>query len=213
MSNCEVNHLPTLGVEQHQLKEILRCILHTIIFNRALGPVEPREVDSELFDVTYVQCGDSRVTHRVEEKINHLCAWAEKHPGRKSQTCLSFYEKRKRQNWLGIGGSQEERLFWEQWCINFEVLDPKISQAEQSSFSAPSVRSQRQAKLQSALEDLLLTVVRIVNEKKEHIPPVVSANTLTFPFDISVAGEYGSSFGFETVRRIIMQASPPPVLN
>ena len=51
-----------------------------------------------------------------------------------------------------------------------------------------AVRRQRQAKLQSALEDLLLTIVRIVNEKKEHIPPVVSANTLTFPFDISIAG-------------------------
>ena len=51
-----------------------------------------------------------------------------------------------------------------------------------------AVRSQRQVKLQSALEDLLLTIVRIVNEKKEHIPPVVSANTLTFPFDISIAG-------------------------
>jgi len=35
-------------------------LLHTIIFNRALGPVRPREVDSELFDITYVRgqcCG------------------------------------------------------------------------------------------------------------------------------------------------------------
>lgn len=30
-------------------------LLHTIIFNRALGPVRPREVDSELFDITYVR--------------------------------------------------------------------------------------------------------------------------------------------------------------
>ena len=29
-------------------------VLHTILFNRALGPVKPKEVDSELFDVTYV---------------------------------------------------------------------------------------------------------------------------------------------------------------
>ena len=30
-------------------------VLHTIIFNRALGPVRPREVDSELFEITYVR--------------------------------------------------------------------------------------------------------------------------------------------------------------
>ena len=29
-------------------------ILHTIMFNRALGLVRPREVDSELFEITYV---------------------------------------------------------------------------------------------------------------------------------------------------------------
>jgi len=175
--------------------------------------VEPKEVDSELFDVTYVQCGDPKVASKVEEKINQLCAWVEKHPGRKSQACLSFYEKRKRQNWLGIGGNQEERLFWEQWCINLEVLDPKVSLTEQSSFSASSARAQRQAKLQAALEELLTAIVRIVNDKKEHIPPVVSANTLTFPFDISVLGEGGSNFGLDSVRRLLMQASPPPVLS
>jgi hypothetical protein len=30
-------------------------LLHTIIFNRALGAIKPVEVDSELFDVTYVR--------------------------------------------------------------------------------------------------------------------------------------------------------------
>lgn len=49
-------------------------------------------------------------------------------------------------------------------------------------------RRQRHAKLQSSLEELLSAIVCLVNEKKEHIPPVVSANTLTFPFDISIAG-------------------------
>jgi hypothetical protein len=30
---------------------------------------------------------------------------------------LSFYEKRKKQSgWAIIGGAQEERLYWEQWC-------------------------------------------------------------------------------------------------
>lgn len=29
-------------------------VLHTIMFNRSLGQVKPQDVDSELFDITYV---------------------------------------------------------------------------------------------------------------------------------------------------------------
>ena len=54
MSNCEVVELPPIDLEPHQVTEVLRCILHTIIFNRSLGVVKPREVDSELFELTWV---------------------------------------------------------------------------------------------------------------------------------------------------------------
>lgn len=33
-------------------------VLHTIIFNRALGAFRPKEVDSELFDITYVSLAE-----------------------------------------------------------------------------------------------------------------------------------------------------------
>lgn len=77
MSNCETITLPVVEVEPHQVREVLRCegvrgfltpcvtltpsthlpsgVLHTILFNRALGMVKPRNVDSELFDITYVR--------------------------------------------------------------------------------------------------------------------------------------------------------------
>ena len=51
-----------------------------------------------------------------------------------------------------------------------------------------AARAQRQAKLQAALEELMTLVVRTINEKKDHIPPVVSSAVLTFSFDISIAG-------------------------
>lgn len=43
-------------MEPLEVREVLRCLLHTILFNRALGPVALREVDSELFDgLTWVR--------------------------------------------------------------------------------------------------------------------------------------------------------------
>ena len=50
------------------------------------------------------------------------------------------------------------------------------------------MRVARAARLQSALEDRLAAIVQAVNAKREHIPPVVSAAVVTFPFDISIAG-------------------------
>ena len=59
--NCEVFTLsPTSGpfeLEQHQVREVLRILLHTIVFQRALGPVKPVERDSELFEITWVSQG------------------------------------------------------------------------------------------------------------------------------------------------------------
>lgn len=56
MANCEVFALkPVLELEAHQIREVLRLLLHSIIFQRALGPVKPVERDSELFDVTWVR--------------------------------------------------------------------------------------------------------------------------------------------------------------
>mmetsp|Transcript_69054 Transcript_69054/g.218395 ORF Transcript_69054/g.218395 Transcript_69054/m.218395 type:complete len:110 (-) Transcript_69054:958-1287(-) len=79
--NCEVTNVPLLDVENHQIREVLRSILHTILFSRALGLVQPKDVDSELFNLTYVQCGEKDVERKVEDRINCFCDWVEKHPG------------------------------------------------------------------------------------------------------------------------------------
>jgi hypothetical protein len=39
--------------------------------------------------------------------------------------------------------------------------------------------------------------VTAVNDKRDHIPPVVSASAVTFPFDIQVAGWGGGGYGGE----------------
>ncbi len=54
-------------------------VLHTIIFNRALGAFRPKEVDSELFDITYVSsklssayCTHAAVPGRLHMLLLHL---------------------------------------------------------------------------------------------------------------------------------------------
>ena len=55
--NLQEQKLDALVLAPFQVKEALRCILHTILFARSLGLTEPLEVQSELFDVTYMRNG------------------------------------------------------------------------------------------------------------------------------------------------------------
>ncbi|GFR42788.1 hypothetical protein Agub_g3751 [Astrephomene gubernaculifera] len=240
MANCETHNLPVLELEPHQIREALRCVLHTIIFNRALGYVIPKDVDSELFDITYVQCGDPSVEARVESRITDFCAQVEKRPAELHQLQLSFYETRRKQAWFG---TQDERLYWETWVLSVLVLQPDISlqqqqqqqpAVQQQQHAAPAaatsvssqqqqqlagntqVRAARAARLQAALEEQLALVVRRVNDRRDHLPPVLSSAAVTFPFDITFSGSStrGSlQGGLQAVGKMLLKATPPPVLG
>ncbi|KXZ47205.1 hypothetical protein GPECTOR_37g211 [Gonium pectorale] len=241
MANCETHNLPVLELEPHQIREALRCVLHTIIFNRALGYVIPKDVDSELFDITYAQCGDPGVEAKVESRLADFCAQVEKRPIELHQLQLSFYETRRKQAWFG---SQDERLYWETWTLSVLVLQPSdltlqqqqpqpqpqasaaaaasaqqasaAQQAQQQQPNYAQARAARAARLQSALEEQLALVVRRVNDRRDHLPPVLNASATTFPFDITFSGSAprGSlQGGLQAVGKMLLKATPPPVLG
>jgi autophagy-related protein 101 len=54
------------------VREILKCIVHTIIFNRALGHVSPRDVDLQLLDVSYVEVCDEEIERQVEAGLRKV---------------------------------------------------------------------------------------------------------------------------------------------
>eukprot|EP00898_Chlorokybus_atmophyticus_P003468 jgi/Chlat1/4121/Chrsp269S03956 len=203
--NCEVISLKELEVEFYQIREVLRCILHTILFHRALGLVKPRDVDSELFDITYVHCGDPALDKTLEEKIDLFCNWVERQPGKpykSGQINLSFYEKRHKHIWFG---TKEQRLYWEQWCVHLSVVQP-------GSYDTDAERTRRHKALEEALSDVLLQILRVANDKREHIPPVVSPEVATFPYELTIPSASDSSFGMDMFKRML-QTQPPAMLN
>ncbi|KHG24008.1 hypothetical protein F383_06361 [Gossypium arboreum] len=160
--NCEVCQLKELEVEHFEIREVLRCILHTIVFHRALGLVRPKDVDLELFEITYVQCGDVELEKKIDEKIDHFISWVEKHPNKKSQICLSFYEvKSKQPSWFT---NKTERLYWEQWYINLNVTQHPKHHSSKSHHTklvvdpgerATEERSSRRAMVEASLREFI----------------------------------------------------------
>ena len=58
--NCKDHHLPELELSTGQVREALQCILHTILFIRSPGPVAPRDVECEGFDLTYTRIASDK---------------------------------------------------------------------------------------------------------------------------------------------------------
>ncbi|XBJ05393.1 hypothetical protein VPH35_024191 [Triticum aestivum] len=205
--NCETCHLNELELEPLEIKDVLRCILHTIFFHRTLTLVRPKDVDCDLFEITYVQCGLAELEKEVDEKINQFIAWSEKHPNRKSQVCLSFFdEKNKHPGWFS---SKTERVFWEQWFINLHVTSPKGQGKSRGSKAPANTKGQaleetssRRDALSLLIQEVLFQIINYANEKKDHIPPI---SDRIFNHEILVPSSSDSVFGWnaDVLRRAL----------
>ncbi|QDZ22741.1 DUF1649 domain-containing protein [Chloropicon primus] len=221
MSNCEVVDLPSIEVEHpHQVQDVLRCVLHTVLFNRALGLVRPREVDLELFNITYVQCVDRNLERTIDEKVNVVLNWMERHPGKPAQVSLRFFEKRYKQTWFS---KQEERLYWEQWNINVGCsaqvgAGAQVGMRQRSKTTSIDTHDlqehhEKQVRLQSLLRAVLTQILTHVNNKKEHIPPVVSSDAVTFPYEINVSNPDNSQSSLVALKKLLSQTKAPQMLT
>ncbi|KAG2719899.1 hypothetical protein I3843_02G007400 [Carya illinoinensis] len=215
--NCEVCQLKELEVEHFEIGEVLRCILHTIVFHRALGLVRPKDVDLELFEITYVQCGDVELEKKIDEKIEQFISWVEKHPNKKSQICLSFYEekKNKQPSWFS---NKIERIHWEQWYISLNVAQHTKAHSSKSHHSklafdpaesAVEERSVRRAALEASLREVMFQIIKFANEKKDHVPPIPNREGIvSFPYEITIPSSSDSAFGMDMIKRMLQSGHP-----
>ncbi|CAH8339922.1 unnamed protein product [Eruca vesicaria subsp. sativa] len=216
--NCEACQLKELEVESFEIREVLRCILHTIVFHRALGLIRPKDVDLELFEITYVQCGEIEVEKKIDEKIEQLITWIDKHPNKKCQICLSFYEvKTKQPSWFT---NKIERSYWEQWHISLNVLlptKPPIGKSHHSKLvvdpgEESEERSSRRTLLEQSLQEVLFQIIKFVNEKKDHVPPI-NDGVIYCPFEITFPSASDSTFGMDMLKRMLHSGSHPSMLS
>lgn len=208
--NLEEHVLDVLVVPPFQVKEALRCLLHTILFNRALGPVRPREMDSELFALSYVRCGVAAVDKSVEEAIekfsNQLRLNRDTSRGR---IVLSFYNRRIKKTFFGMS-STEEKVYWEKWVIPV-VASSKSSSDYNRKPSGSDIRRERdkrQRQTEEALRDSMLSIISRVNKKRQHLPPVNlnTSETMLFPYEISIP--QNSEVSESWITRML-QTGPP----
>ncbi|XP_024978445.1 autophagy-related protein 101 isoform X5 [Cynara cardunculus var. scolymus] len=162
-----------------------------------------------------VQCGDAELEKKVDEKIDQFIDKVEKHPNKKNQICLSFFEvKNKQQTWFT---NKVEHLYWEHWYINLNVAQHPKAHSGKSHHSklvvdpgesASEERNARRATLESSLHEVLFQIIKFVNEKKDHIPPIPSMEGVSFPYEIIISSSSDSAFGMDMFKRMLQTGHP-----
>ena len=152
MSNFELIELDSLECEAYQTKEVLKILIHSIIFQRALGACRLSDAESDLFDLSYVRCESRSICQRVEEHAEAFSSALERSAAQAAATaaaqassqggapaaplprlpariCVDFVERRSRPSAFGLFRG-EEKVTWERWHIALSVRSPEPHASE-----------------------------------------------------------------------------------
>ncbi|KAL6053559.1 Autophagy-related protein 101 [Balamuthia mandrillaris] len=195
--NIQQFALKELEVEPGELKEVLRCLLHTVMFHRAFGLVHPREELIEPLDFAYVRCDDIAIHKHLEEQVEQFEKIIQQRENKKAQVVMSFFEKRYKKIWFR---KYEEKVCFEQWIFTFQLTnEPETGDPQE-----------RRDRLSSRLRKRVMTIIQIVNEKKNHIPPLKTNDLTPFPYQVSFPSA-SESWGVDMVWNMLK--TPQPLLN
>ncbi|KAL8945349.1 MAG: hypothetical protein Q9211_000119 [Gyalolechia sp. 1 TL-2023] len=195
------------------VKDIVRGILHTIFFHRYFPSMRPSSL--EVLDLTLPVVADPEletlIETRVGQLVRQLSSTSSPSGGSRGELGVRFFEKRRRKasglgGWLTGTGRSEEEICWEVWKLKITLTTPRT---ETGKACPPSDTGQyadllreRMTLLRAeapALQKTAMTIVKIVNRDKDHIPPITTSETNPFPYEILLnpRAEYdGKSIGF-----------------
>ena len=182
MNNCEEFSCPEIEVPLIELKEALRCIVNTIIFNRSIGgtrPIEPVTIRSQLFDVAYLKLDVPELDAAVEERIRAFSESIETHPPSLALV-VSFYSEVVKDSgilWQVLSGKKTEKIYFERWRIPVKL----VTESSDASTSANSMSPKNKFGISpqqreggsvavSQVKAALWFVLRKVGEKMDHLP-------------------------------------------
>lgn len=167
------------------VRDVVRAILHTIFFHRFFPSLTPRS--REVLDITLPYVEDAELDTMIEKRAAELdrelsIERTHAHPGGngggRGDISVQFLEKKRRKQWYmraAYGGGDEE-VCWECWTVKVTVAEPRTEG--------------ERALMRNAMEAQLLKTVKkivtVVNQYKDHIPPITTSGANPFPYQITV---------------------------
>lgn len=173
-------------------------ILHTIFFHRYFPSMRPSSLD--VLDLTLPVVADPElqtlIETRVGQLVRQLSSTSSPSGGSRGELGVRFFEKRRRKGglggWLTSTAKSEEEVCWEVWKLKFTLTTPRTETGTWPSGENKCVEDaecppERTALLRAeapALQKTAMTIVKIVNRDKDHIPPITTSEMNPFPYEI-----------------------------
>ncbi|KAI0275466.1 autophagy-related protein [Gloeopeniophorella convolvens] len=174
MNNTHATVSIDIVLDRQNTREILRALLHAILFHRLFGTIKPQTF--EVLDVTMPGVADPAMERLVEDKVDTFWKGLENVPQKRGQISVTLSRKDQKKAWLGI--TTYEEVAWEQWIINAEIRQPKSEQE----------RQQFNQNLAATLSKSLRTMLTHTSSEQGRgaVPPITNAEVSPFPLKISV---------------------------
>ncbi|CEG45739.1 DNA-binding HORMA [Plasmopara halstedii] len=218
------HHLDEIPVAAEDVGDAVTCLLHTILFTRAPGPVRPSEATCQAFpNITYALCAVGDVSRKVEHAVRTFeelvvlgdssyvmgvsngmvpaygqptikSVGTSNVRGANSGYIMVKFFERKVKKALFGLMSNEEKTIFEKWIIPVTITSSPTASQEERELCA----GETEAALQNALLHILTAVQSI-----EHIPvamydfEIVSYNSLD---DAHASSNYGGGLGSGSMR-------------
>lgn len=162
---------------------VAECLLHTIVFVRAFGMVEPLDQEIAGLGLSFARVNDAALDADIKDKVRlfHELQMAGKSTG---ELVLSFFEKRLRSSGWFVATQQEENVCWEKWTVRLRFQGAAPG-------AGPRVM-ELSAKDKAVLADEVLRrvhfVLKFARTQQDHVPQMQqqSKQVLPFPYTIDV---------------------------
>ncbi|KAK6843761.1 hypothetical protein PG990_004367 [Apiospora arundinis] len=180
-------------VDPTSVRDVVGGILHTIFFHRFFPSLVPETREVLGLSVPYVNDAelDTMIAKRTGELhrevvINNSSAAHNAHNasggGGRGTISVQFLEKKRRKTWY-MRPSGDEEVCWERWTVKVTVAEPKTE----------TERAKVRNAMETTLRGTVLKIVDIVNQHKDHIPPITTTDANPFPYQIVVNQKEDSS--------------------
>ncbi|KAI9741889.1 MAG: hypothetical protein M1834_000278 [Cirrosporium novae-zelandiae] len=164
------------------VKDVVKGILHTIFFHRYFPPLRPKSID--ILDLTLPLVDDAELETLIDARtttlIRMLSSTNSPNSSVRGRIAVQLFEKRRRKagGWnLGFGGlgqKAEEEICWEIWSVDVTLATPKTE----------TERIKVRKAMEMMLQKAVFKIITIVNNDKDHIPPITTSETNPFPYRI-----------------------------
>ncbi|KAJ1332739.1 hypothetical protein BSLG_008368 [Batrachochytrium salamandrivorans] len=126
----------------------------------------------DALDTTYTRLDDPEAYDLIEDRLNGLFVQVDSQVQTstdKIKVSVFFYERRPKKFWFA---KAEEEVCWEEWDVAVTFTQALTEQ----------VQLQVHAQLVKSLNSCLMKISHAANEKKDHIPPMLTSDP--FPYQI-----------------------------